>query len=220
MCGAVTGASGWMRPMNESAPGFPPSPQPDPPCAICGHAGSRRRSPHHLTHGVSVWLCATHRSETFQRRRGGREFAERLGAIWAAAGASSARRDAALRSHIRRVRPNPPARTRPGSYSWPRLRADAERRFAAGDPPRRVIVELRRRHARGVADVPSERTMRRWFAEARWLTGAGRRVAPTPAVPRSRVPAGGRRRPGISLLPEGFNRRPFFPWDEFWRGSG
>jgi hypothetical protein len=195
------------------------SSQPTPPCAICGHGGLGLRAPHHLTHGVSVWLCATHRSETFQRRRGGREFTERLGAVWAASGATSARRTAALRSHLRRVSQPPPARIPPGSYSWPRLRVEAERRFAAGEPPRRVIADLRRRHVRGTATVPSERTMRRWFADARWLRpcpSAGHAAA----VCSEQRPARGQRRPAVPLLPPGFNRRPFYPWDDWWRGSG
>lgn len=199
--------------------GSPLSAQPTPPCAICGHGGPGPRASHHLTHGVSVWLCATHRSETFQRRRGGREFTERLGAVWAASGATSARRTAALRSHVGRVSQAPPARIRPGSYSWPRLRGEAERRFAAGEPPRRVIADLRRRHVRGTATVPSERTMRRWFADARWLDPCPS-PGHAPAVLRDRRPAESRRRPGVPLLPPGFNRRPFSPWDDWWRGSG
>ena len=184
------------------------APPPTPPCVVCGRAGSRPWAPHHLTHGVTVWLCATHRSDGFLRRRGGRDFAERLGAAWAAAGATGARRAAALRAHVRRQQRPAPTRVRPGSYSWPRLRAEAERRFAAGEPPRRVIAELRRRHARGVATAPSVRTMRRWFTDARWLLTSG---PATPAVRRRRTKKSVRRRPAAPLLPPGLNTRPFFP---------
>lgn len=195
-------------------------PESPPPCAICGRAGSRQRAPHHLTHGVTVWLCATHRSDAFQRRRNGREFVERLGAVWAASGATSARRTASLHSHLRRVRPSPSTRNRPGSYSWPRLREDAEKRFAAGESPRRVITELRRRHSRGPATVPSERTMRRWFTDARWLTRPDTACAEAFPPARSRTRIARKRSSGPPLLPDGFNSRPFFPWDELWRGSG
>lgn len=60
-------------------------------------------------------------------------------------------------------------RTKPGSYSWPKLRQEAEQRFALGHHPRTVIRELRERYAHNDALPPSPRTMRRWFAEARWI---------------------------------------------------
>jgi hypothetical protein len=49
------------------------------------------------------------------------------------------------------------------------LRREAERRFAAGESPRTVIDDLRRTYGQGPAVVPSLRTMRRWFTQARWL---------------------------------------------------
>jgi hypothetical protein len=61
---------------------------------------------------------------------------------------------------------------RPGSYTWPALRAEAEARWAAGDPPRRVIDELRARHTSAIAVAPSRATMYRWFREARWALAA------------------------------------------------
>ena len=196
------------------------SPASAPPCVICGRAGSRQRAPYHLTHGVTVWLCATHQSEAFRRRRGGRDFTERLGAVWAASGATSARRTAALRSHLSRVCASPSTRTRPGSYSWPRLREDAERRFAAGESPLRVIAELRRRHSRGPATVQSERTMRRWFTDARWLARSETTCGETCPPRRGRKSVPSKRSPDPPPLPAGFNSRPFYPWDERWRGSG
>jgi hypothetical protein len=60
-------------------------------------------------------------------------------------------------------------RRRPGSYAWPRLRRDAEACFARGERALTTITRLRERHARDHATVPSVRTMRRWFAEGRWM---------------------------------------------------
>jgi hypothetical protein len=67
-----------------------------PMCAICGGAGDGPRAEHNLTHGVSVWLCAAHRSDEFQRRRAGRDFVASLHAVWRASGIRSKRHEAAL----------------------------------------------------------------------------------------------------------------------------
>lgn len=139
-------------------------------CAIC--VRSRPTTTLHLTHGVAVELCAAHADDQYVRRRGGAVLAERLRRIWSAHRILTRRRDAALRAHCRRVRLGPQRRDRPGSYSWPELRREAEARFAAGDDPVGVIAELRARHARGAAVAPTVRTMRRWFADGRWLDAA------------------------------------------------
>lgn len=124
--------------------------------------------------GVSVWLCDTaHRSQEFQRRRAGRDFVLTLSGAWQAAGVLTRRRQRALEIHQARLtarREQRPVR-RPGSYSWPGLRAEAEARWAAGDPARVVIDELRARHRRAAALAPSRATMHRWFREARWAGG-------------------------------------------------
>lgn len=114
------------------------------------------------------------------RRRAGHEFAKRLAAVWEASGVLTRRRSAALLTHIRHVREAMSPKTLPGSYSWPNLRKDAERRFAAGEAPDIVIAELRSTYRDGPAMVPSVRTMRRWFTQARW------RVSPTPMPRRER----------------------------------
>lgn len=139
-------------------------------CALCAGLGSGAVAEHHLTHGVSVFLCAAHRDAGYQWRRGGRDFVDELTGMWSASGNLTPRHRRALTAHLDRVnRANATVRARPGSYSWPVMRAKAERRFAAGEPPRTVIFELRRHHEGGDAIVPSVRTMRRWFCEARWL---------------------------------------------------
>ena len=137
-------------------------------CAICGGAGDGRRREHHLTHGVSVWLCEAHRSDAFQRRRGGRDFVASLAAIWRAAGVSNRRHAAALSAHLWRVRGDG-RRDRPGSYAWPHLRREAERRFAAGERTSEVGDDLARHCAARAILCPSPRTLRRWFHQGRWL---------------------------------------------------
>ena len=49
-----------------------------PVCALCGHAGRGETAEHHMTHGVSVWLCPPHRTPAFLRRRCGRTFTARF----------------------------------------------------------------------------------------------------------------------------------------------
>jgi hypothetical protein len=141
-----------------------------PPCAICAGPGSGPRAELHLTHGVRVWLCEAHRSEEFLRHRAGRDLVASLAAVWRAAGCLTARRRAALEGHLRSLGSaggGADGRPLPGSYAWPGLRAEAEGRFRAGEAPAAVIGDLRGRHRRDAARVPTERTMRRWMAEAR-----------------------------------------------------
>lgn len=141
---------------------------PSPPCLICRQR-ARTTSFRFLTHGVGVWLCATHGSTEFMRREGGRELVRLLTGAWTAAGALGFRRQAALSAHIQRLRSAIEGRDKPGSHTWPKLRREAERRFAAGEIPAVVIDELRNSHGGGPAIIPSIRTMRRWFAQGRWL---------------------------------------------------
>ncbi|HTI33011.1 MAG TPA: hypothetical protein VL422_04985 [Miltoncostaea sp.] len=145
-----------------------------PPCAVCGGRGIEPRAQLHLPFGVSVWLCAAHRSEEFQRRRDGHELCSALAETWEACGAMSAVRQRALDAHRARLAAPPPVRgsRRPGSYTWQALREEAEARWASGEPVGPVIDELRGRHLDGMAVVPSQATMRRWFREGRWFDPA------------------------------------------------
>ncbi len=157
-------------------------------CAICSGAGEGTRAEHHLTHGVSVWLCAAHRSDDFQRRRAGRDFVASLDAVWVAGGQRTKRHTRALAAHLRRVRPEAPARERPGSYAWADLRRHVEGRFQRGENPRVVIADAQSEpHTGGTG--PSYRTLRRWFGEARWLTShnAPRRPTSSPATKNSQT---------------------------------
>jgi hypothetical protein len=141
-----------------------------PPCLVCAGAGEGPRAQLFLTHGVSLWLCAGHRAPRFLQKNAGRDFVLTIGRMWRAAGVTSKRREKALSDHFRRVRqPDAKTRSRPGSYAWPHLRQEAEKRFAAGEAPRDVIDDVHARHRGAPAPGPSIRTLRRWFNEGRWL---------------------------------------------------
>jgi hypothetical protein len=134
-------------------------------CAVC--SAPRATTPHLMTHGVVVHLCAVHGELNYLRRDGGQTFARRLMELWAAHGVLTYKRRAALRAHLRRVR-NSAATDLPGSYAWRAQRAHAESRFAAGTDPDAVMGEVRDPH-RFAGHPPSIRTVRRWLAEGRWL---------------------------------------------------
>ena len=189
--------------------------QPDDrlPCAICAHTGDESRRLVHLTHGVAVWLCETHAAERFMRAEDGTVFADHLAAMWIATGALTALRAAALRTHVRQTRSAGVARDRPGSYSWPVLRREAEQRFAAGADPRQVIQELRDRHADCPAMAPSPRTMRRWYTQARWLTPSKRSPREARNVRRRRVPG------MFALIPHALTQHLQWDYDPRWRGT-
>lgn len=175
-----------------------------PPCGICGHCGRGDRVLHHLTHGLSVWLCQAHRSDGFLQRRGGREFVERLAAAWMATGKLTAHKRDALVAHIRRVEAAGAQRARPGSYSWPVLRREAERRFAAGERPAEVISELRLTYRDGPAMVPSVRTMRRWYTQGRWMETTPHNRRHEPQTPERRSRPKSQWQPLIELILTGY----------------
>lgn len=135
-------------------------------CAVCSGTGAR---PYFMTHGVVVGLCKAHRELGYLRRRSGRLFGEHLRRYFEArSGSLSGRQQAAIQTHIGCVI-GVELRSGPGSYAWPTVRLEAERRFAAGDDPRVVIAQLRRRYSGSIAIVPSIRTLQRWFMQGRWL---------------------------------------------------
>lgn len=145
-----------------------------PACILCGGPGRGRRAALELPYGVKVWLCAGHRDPEFLTRRAGRDLVTSLLHVWRAAGCLDRRRSDALAAHLRRVQSAGAIRGLPGSYAWPKLRAEAERRFAAGEPLVQVTAELRARAMEGDALAPAVRTIRRWFAEGRWLEARAR----------------------------------------------
>ncbi len=129
-----------------------------------------------MTRRVVVQLCGTHRMAEFLARDDGWEFTDRLEEAWRSHGVAGTARMAALAAHRRAHGPRPDRSHCPGSYSWPLLRLEAERRYETGEAPDLVIADLRGRHGDGHATVPSVQTMRRWFRERRWLDRP-----PTPA---------------------------------------
>ena len=148
-----------------------------PVCAICLDRTRGRTFERELTHGVRIWLCEGHHSLEFLRRNAGRDFVVTLMRSWRSHGCMTRARASALDAHLAALRSTArgPTRPRPGSYAWPRLRQEAEACFARGEHAVAVITRLLARHALDYATAPSIRTMRRWFAQGRWLR------QPTPA---------------------------------------
>ena len=142
-----------------------------PICAICLDRTRGKTLERQLTHGVRIWLCEGHHSVAFMRANAGRDFVVTLMRIWRSHGCLTRARSRALDAHLSAIRElgRRSVRTLPGSYSWPGLRREAEECFARGDGVLATITRLRALHARGHANVPSIRTMRRWFAHGRWL---------------------------------------------------
>jgi hypothetical protein len=142
-----------------------------PLCAICLDRTRGTTLERQLTHGVKLFLCEGHHSVAFMRANAGRDFVVTLAAIWRAQGCMTRSRFKALEVHQRACRAlgRAASRRQAGSYAWPRLRREAEDAFARGEHVLTVIARLRGRHAHDHAKVPSIRTMRRWFAQSRWL---------------------------------------------------
>jgi hypothetical protein len=147
-------------------------------CAICVDRTRGKTGRVDLSRGVSVWLCEEHGSQEFRTRRSGRDFVLTLQRLWSAHGCLTKDRSRALNDHLAAARSAPPTpRRRPGSYSWPALREEAEAMFREGRPPNAVISQLRSRHRADYATVPSVRTMRRWYSDRRWMSPVGARPA-------------------------------------------
>lgn len=145
-------------------------PTKQPVCAICVDRTRGRTQRVHLTHRVSVWLCQDHAAPEFQTRRGGRDFVRTLMGVWNANDCLTAARSRALDAHLARLTEPPPMRPRPGSYSWPALRAQLESEYAAGATPAQVTPVVRLTYGSCPARPPSRRTIQRWHAQRRWLT--------------------------------------------------
>ncbi len=140
-----------------------------PVCAICVDRTRGTTQRVHLSHRVSVWLCADHASPTFQTRRSGRDFVRTLMGIWKANDCLTAARSRALTSHLDHLNDQKPKRRRPGSYSWPDLRHQLEHHYAAGATPAQLTTAVHTRYANCPANPPSRRTIQRWHAQHRWL---------------------------------------------------
>jgi hypothetical protein len=142
-----------------------------PLCAICLDRTRGKTLERQLTHGVKIWLCEGHHSVEFMRSNAGRDLAVTLLRIWRSHGCLTRSRSKALDAHLNAVRAlaHPTPRRLAGSYAWPKLRLEAEQAFARGERVLAAIQRLREQHAHDHATAPSIRTMRRWFAQGRWM---------------------------------------------------
>jgi hypothetical protein len=141
-------------------------PTKQPVCAICVDRTRGKTQRVSFGYGVEVWLCEGHASVAFLTQRGGRDVVLTLTAVWRANGCLTAARHRALDAHLASLRARP-ARSRPGSYAWPKMRLRAERAFARGAPMTSVRAHiLEATYAN--AEPPSRRTIQRWHHERRW----------------------------------------------------
>jgi len=140
-----------------------------PPCAICAGPGEGGRAELDLGYGVRVWLCEAHRSRTFLTRRSGRDLVVSLMYVWQAAGCMTRQRHLALDRHVAAVRRRAAVRASPGSYAWPELRREVERRAGAGMDAEAICAEVLSLQPGRRVRLPSQRTVERWIAERRWL---------------------------------------------------
>jgi hypothetical protein len=165
-----------------------------PVCAVCLDRTRGLTSKVNVGYGQHVWLCAGHSSREFRFERGGRDFALTLMKIWTASGGLTRLRSLAIDAHLERVRRavQPPDPRKPGSYSWPELRAEIDERLARGEAFDEIVADVRRRYASSAARLPADRTFRRWRSDPRPV----RRPAERRAV-RERPD----RRPARSLSP-------------------
>ncbi len=144
-------------------------------CVIC-------LTPHevravNLSFGIRVQLCELHSSRRYLTEDCGRRFVGRLTELWQSHGILNTTRIRALAAHIRRVRNAMKADTLPGSHAWLPEREECERRFAAGETVLEVIDDIRSPVRWNGRKPPSVRTIRRWYADGRWL------APPTPKHP-------------------------------------
>jgi hypothetical protein len=138
-------------------------------CCICVDRTRGKTQKFTLGYGVEFYLCETHASVEFQRRRNGRDFELTLMRLWQAHGCWTLARQRALKAFTAARQAAKRPSHRPGSYAWPDLRQAVEQAFAKGAPPLQIAEQVKRRYAECPARPPSRRTIRRWHAERRWL---------------------------------------------------
>jgi hypothetical protein len=113
-------------------------------CAICADRTRGKTQVVRLRYGVLVHLCAGHADPAFMRARGGRDFVITLERLWTAHECLTKPRAKALIAYLDQQRDRSRAtRPRPGSYTWPAQRVEAEQAFAKGVSPRRVHERLK-----------------------------------------------------------------------------
>ena len=141
-------------------------PTKQPVCAICVDRTRGKTQRVWFGYGVEVWLCEGHASVAFLTQRGGRDLVLTLTAVWRANGCLTAARHRAMNAHLAALKARP-ARSRPGSYAWPKMRVRAERAFARGAPMTTVRTHILSATYTN-AEPPSLRTIQRWHHQRRW----------------------------------------------------
>jgi hypothetical protein len=150
-------------------------PTKQPICAICVDRTRGRTQRVTFGYGVEVWMCQAHASVEFLTQRSGRDVVVTLIGIWQANGRLTTARHKALDAHLNALKARP-ARKRPGSYAWPKVRVHAEQLWSGGAA--RATVQHRILTATYVnANPPSRRTIQRWHTDRRW---AALRAPPRP----------------------------------------
>jgi hypothetical protein len=125
-----------------------------------------------LTLGCSLVLCAEHRDPAFIASDSGRRFLSAVSVLYASLGLTSARFGAALRAFVERCanpRRHAARRHRPGSYAWPERRQDAERVWSRGGSYQQGLAAALARPPDGRGRMPTQRSVRRWWQDRRWL---------------------------------------------------
>ena len=153
-------------------------------CAICVDRTRGKTQQVRLGYGVVIHLCADHADPGFMRQRGGRDFVDTLHRLWQAHDCLTKSRSKALTAYMAQVRDHsPPKRRRPGSYTWPIQRRQAEQAFAKGASPRRVHERLAAA-VRSTMPInpPSARTIQRWHAQRRWVMHPDATGPPSPVI--------------------------------------
>ena len=150
-------------------------PTKQPVCVICVDRTRGKTRRVGFGYGVEVWLCEGHASVAFLTQRGGRDLVLTLTAVWRANGCLTAARHRAMSAHLGSLKARP-ARGRPGSYAWPKMRLRAERAFAGGAPVSTVRAHILEATYTN-AEPPSPRTIHRWHHERRW-------ALPPPPAPK------------------------------------
>jgi hypothetical protein len=153
-------------------------------CAICVDRTRGRTQKVGFGYGVEVWLCPGHASVEFLTQRSGRDLVVTLSGIWHANGCMTAATHRALDAHLASLRARP-ARPRPGSYAWPRVRVRCEQLFAAGASLATVVTRTRDADYAS-AEPPSLRTIQRWRSQRRWVRPPPAAVTTAAAAPAPR----------------------------------
>lgn len=151
----------------DETPWFSKLPAAPTTCAICGR---RHHQPGvHLPFGIVLSLCERHNTDTYLCAEGGLRFARKITRIWSANGTLTRTRTKALAAHLRTTHRAAQGRPLPGSYAYKRERSEVEHRLANGDDLQTIVTDIRNPARWGQYTPPSERTIRRWYQDRRWV---------------------------------------------------